>query len=81
MGLDRLTRPRGTRLVMGNGLVARMFHEARQRGAQFMFGAHTTELLRVDGRVIGAVVVRNGERLRVHARQGVVLATGGFPES
>ena len=24
--LDRLTRPRGTRLVMGNGLVARMFH-------------------------------------------------------
>lgn len=79
--LDRLTHPRGTRLVMGNGLVARMFHESRKRGAQFMFGAHTTELLRDGDRVIGAVVVHNGKRLHIHARQGVVLAAGGFAQS
>ena len=76
--LDRLTRPRGTRLVMGNGLVARLFHESRNRGAQFLFGAHTTELITEAGTVIGAVVVHNGKTLRIRARQGVVLAAGGF---
>ncbi|WP_442781280.1 FAD-binding protein [Arthrobacter sp. MMS18-M83] len=79
--LDRLTRPRGTRLVMGHGLVARMFHESRRRGAEFLFGAQTTELLKEGDRVIGAVVVHNGKRLRIHSRQGVVLAAGGFAQS
>lgn len=79
--LDRLTRPRGTRLVMGNGLVARMFYESRNRGAKFLFGAQTTELLKEGDRVIGAVVVHNGKRLRIHSRQGVVLAAGGFAQS
>lgn len=79
--LDRLTRPRGTRLVMGNGLVARMFHESRKRGAEFLFGAQTTELLKEGDRVIGAVVLHNGTRLRIRSRQGVVLAAGGFAQS
>jgi succinate dehydrogenase/fumarate reductase flavoprotein subunit len=79
--LDRLTRPRGTRLVMGNGLVARMFHESRKRGAEFLFGAQTTELLKEGDRVIGAVVLHNGKHLRIHSRQGVVLAAGGFAQS
>ncbi|MET4592301.1 FAD-binding protein [Arthrobacter sp. 754] len=79
--LDRLTRPRGTRLVMGNGLVARMFHESRKRGAKILFGAQTTELLKEADRVIGAVVLHNGKHLRIHSRQGVVLAAGGFAQS
>lgn len=79
--LDRLTRPRGTRLVMGNGLVARMFHESRKRGARILFGAQTTELLKEGDRVIGAVVLHNGKHLRIHSRQGVVLAAGGFAQS
>jgi succinate dehydrogenase/fumarate reductase flavoprotein subunit len=79
--LDRLTRPRGTRLVTGNGLVARMFHESRKRGAEFLFGAQTTELLKEGDRVIGAVVLHNGTRLRIRSRQGVVLAAGGFAQS
>jgi succinate dehydrogenase/fumarate reductase flavoprotein subunit len=79
--LDRLTRPRGTRLVMGNGLVARMFHESRKRGAEFLFGAQTTELLKEGDRVIGAVVLHNGKHLRIHSRQGVVLAAGGVAQS
>ncbi|MET4134267.1 FAD-dependent oxidoreductase [Pseudarthrobacter sp. PvP090] len=79
--LDRLTRPRGTRLVMGNGLVARMFHESRKRGVEFLFGAQTTELLKDGDRVVGAVVAQNGRRLRVRSRQGVVLAAGGFAQN
>lgn len=79
--IDRLTRPRGTRLVMGNGLVARMFYEASARGAEFLFGAHTSELLKEGERVIGAVVVHNGKRLRIRARHAVVLAAGGFAQN
>ncbi|PQZ94853.1 23S rRNA methyltransferase [Arthrobacter sp. MYb227] len=79
--LDRLTHPRGTRLVMGNGLVARLFHESRTHGADFLFDARTTELLTHGDRVIGAEVVHAGKTLRIRARQGVVLAAGGFSQS
>ncbi|MBI5737699.1 MAG: FAD-binding protein, partial [Mycolicibacterium neoaurum] len=38
-----------------------------------------TELITdVDGRVVGAVVERDGAAIRIAARGGVVLATGGF---
>ncbi|MFZ3451863.1 FAD-dependent oxidoreductase [Arthrobacter sp. 7Tela_A1] len=76
--LDRVTRPRGTRLVMGNGLVARLFYESRRRGAEFRFGAHTGELIIHDGRAAGARVTHEGRTLRIRARRGVVLAAGGF---
>lgn len=79
--LDRLSYPRGTRLVMGNALVARLFHESSKRGAKFLFGAHTTELLKDGERVMGAIVVHNGKTLRIRARQGIVLAAGGFSQS
>lgn len=78
---DRVTRPRGTRLVMGNGLVARLFYESRRRGVEFRFGAHTGELIVQDNRAAGALVTHEGRRLRIRARRGVVLAGGGFAHS
>ncbi|TLK56543.1 FAD-dependent oxidoreductase [Glutamicibacter sp. V16R2B1] len=78
---DRLSYPRGTRLVMGNGLVARLFHESQQRGAQFLFGAETTDLITECGKVTGALVSHQGRILRVRTRSGVVLAGGGFSQS
>lgn len=36
------------------------------------------ELVRTDGRVVGAVVETGGERRAVRARRGVLLAAGGF---
>ena len=35
-------------------------------------------VIRTDGRITGAVIERDGRRLRIHARRGVVLAAGGF---
>ena len=35
----------------------------------------------MDGRVAGAYVEREGERLEIGTRRGVVLACGGFPAS
>jgi 3-oxosteroid 1-dehydrogenase len=51
------------------------------RGGRVWFTATATELVREDGRVVGAVVAHQGRELRVRARRGVVLAGGGFAAS
>ena len=70
---DRLRYPRGTRLVMGNALVARLFFSLRARGVPILFEAPLVDLT-PDG-----AVVANGQR--IVARKGVVLATGGLGRS
>jgi succinate dehydrogenase/fumarate reductase flavoprotein subunit len=71
--------PRGTRLTMGNALVAALYERLRALSAEVWFTAHAGELV-VDerGRVSGAVVRRRGAVTRVRARRGVILACGGF---
>ncbi|MBP0592256.1 FAD-dependent oxidoreductase [Paraburkholderia sp. LEh10] len=77
--IDRLRYPRGTQLVMGNALAARLFHSLRKRGVDVRFEAPLIELIREDGRVTGAVTgSTDGSRKRIGARVGVVLATGGI---
>jgi succinate dehydrogenase/fumarate reductase flavoprotein subunit len=76
--LDRCKYTRGTRLLMGNALVARLLYSLRKRHVPLLFGAPIEELIRQDGRILGAYVVHEGKRLRIKARKGVVLATGGF---
>ncbi|MEJ7930594.1 FAD-dependent oxidoreductase [Ramlibacter sp. AN1015] len=75
---DRLTHPRGTRLVMGNALVARLFLSLREAGVAMRFGCSLQALERVDGRV-AVVRLRDaaGATQVLRARVGVVLATGG----
>ncbi len=77
---DRLRYSRGTRLVLGNALVARLYRNLLDRQVPVWCEA-TTERLIVDGGVRGAVVRRGGKEFRVRARRGVVLAGGGFPAS
>ena len=75
---DRLRYPRGTRLVMGNALVARLFFSLRHRGVPIRFDSPLAGLVREAQRVTG-VVLANGER--ISARKGVVLAAGGLGRS
>jgi succinate dehydrogenase/fumarate reductase flavoprotein subunit len=77
--LDRLKYPRGTRLLMGNALAARLLKSALDRKISLRIGAGARELIREDGRVVGLLAERDGKPLRIAARRGVVLATGGFP--
>ena len=77
-GADRLRHRRGTRLVMGNALVARLFASLRQAGVRMSFGTRL-ERLETEGRaVVAAVCRREGSEVRLRARYGVVLATGGI---
>ncbi len=76
--LDRTRYPRGTRLVMGNALVARLFYSLRKRGVEILFDAPITDVAFKAGRVFGATIRRAGKEINVKARKGVVLATGGY---
>jgi hypothetical protein len=73
---DRVTFPRGTRLLMGNALVARLLYSLRRKGVRIVYDAPIRELLRDGERVVGARLKQS----TIRARKGVVLATGGLPQ-
>ena len=76
---DRLQYSRGTRLVLGNALAARLFKKLLDRRVVIWYEADTTALVKDNGRVCGLTVERNGKTVRVRAQHGIVLAGGGFP--
>jgi succinate dehydrogenase/fumarate reductase flavoprotein subunit len=78
---DRLGHERGTRLVLGNALVARLLKAVLDRGVPVLTGVTTHRLVMAPGRVGGIEATVNGARRTIAARCGVVLAGGGFPAS
>ncbi len=78
---DRLTYKRGTRLVLGNALAARLFKNLLDRRVGVWFSAKVKRLILEQGQVSGLVAQREGREVRVRASRGIVLAGGGFPAS
>ena len=78
---DRLRYRRGTRLVLGNALVARLYKNLLDRQVAVWHSADTKRLVVEGQRVCGVEVAHAGKVERVGARHGVVLAGGGFPAS
>ena len=81
--MDRLFWPRGTRLVMGNAMIARMLYSLAQRQAPIVTRTEVTELLQDAQGIRGVVLTQrtaDGQEVhrRLRARGGVVLASGGF---
>ena len=76
--VDRLRFARGTRLMMGNALVARLYYSLKKRDVPILFGAALTELISEPQGVVGARLRQGDQDIVVKARKGVVLATGGF---
>ncbi len=82
-GLDRLSHPRGTRLVMGNALVARLLYSlSKQAGVTLALNTSVERFERGGAGVTGVVLkgqaTASGDTRNVTARGGVVLASGGF---
>lgn len=76
---DRLRHARGTRLVMGNALVARLLYSLAQRDEVSL--ALDTAVERIDRTEDGieSIDLKQGDTQRtVRIRGGVVLASGGF---
>jgi succinate dehydrogenase/fumarate reductase flavoprotein subunit len=70
---------RGTRLVLGNALAARLFKTVLDRRIDYWLDAPLKQLELQDGRVVGATIEHASRLQRVLARHGVIIATGGFP--
>ncbi|MBS0315249.1 MAG: FAD-dependent oxidoreductase [Proteobacteria bacterium] len=74
----RFKTKRSRRLTGGNALIGRLKLSLDRKGGQLWLDAPMVELLRENGQVTGAIVERDGQRVTVRARKGVVLASGGF---
>jgi succinate dehydrogenase/fumarate reductase flavoprotein subunit len=70
---------RGMTLTNGNALAGRLAKSAFDLGIPLWLSCPAKELISNNGEVCGAVVERDGQRVRVSARRAVVLACGGFP--
>lgn len=77
---DRLRHPRGTRLVMGNSLVARLLYSLSQHaGVTLVLNTAVAGFQHSASGVSGVVLQGAGDVSRsVVATGGVVLASGGF---
>jgi succinate dehydrogenase/fumarate reductase flavoprotein subunit len=78
-GIDRLSHPRGTRLVMGNALVGRLLLSLSKRSnVTLAMNTSVAKLVSSASGIDGVVLTQEGQRRTVAARGGVVLASGGF---
>ncbi|MEZ5735650.1 MAG: FAD-binding protein [Novosphingobium sp.] len=74
----RFTSGKDRRLTLGNALTGALRMALNERDVPLWLESPIVELVEEGGAVTGAVIERQGERVRVRARKGVVLAAGGF---
>ena len=77
----RLRKKPDRRLTLGPALVAKLRLSLMERNIPLWLNAPVSKLLTSNGRVVGAEISREGETVRVTARRGVLLATGGFSQN
>lgn len=69
---------RDTRLYTGNALCGRLRKSLLDRKVPIWLETPAESLVVENGRIVGAVVTKDGAPFRIGARQGVMLAAGGF---
>ena len=74
----RLQGPRARRLTMGNALIGQLRRSMMDRGMALWLNSPMESLIEENGVVLGAVVNKNGKPVRIAARKGVVIGSGGF---
>lgn len=72
---------RDRRAALGSALVASLRASLMDRKVPVWLNTNLIELIEEENSVKGIVVERNGERLRIQAHKGVVLAAGGFEQN
>lgn len=77
--VDLIRYGRGAKLTQGGAMIARLARTVFDRDIKLWLNAPALSLTGDDKRVTGAIVEREGRRVEIHARRGVLLASGGFP--
>ena len=78
---DLVLHGRTMHLVNGTALTARLAKSADDLGVELRTNTTALELIKGGDRVSGVVVQGTRGSYVLHARKGVVLATGGFPQN
>ncbi|MCX4170839.1 MULTISPECIES: FAD-dependent oxidoreductase [Paraburkholderia] len=76
---DVMKYGRGMTLTNGNALAGRLAKSLMDLNVPLWLNTKAMNLTKENGRVTGALLQREGSKVRVVARRGVVLASGGFP--
>jgi 3-oxosteroid 1-dehydrogenase len=74
----RFTSRKDRRLTLGNALTGGLRLALNKKAVPMWLKSPLAELVEQDGRVVGAVITRDGRPYRIRARKGVILAAGGF---
>jgi 3-oxosteroid 1-dehydrogenase len=74
----RFKTKRDRRMTLGQALVGQLRYALKTQQVPLWLHTGLTELIEENGRVTGVIAEREGQRLRLRARRGVVLASGGF---
>lgn len=74
----RMQGKRSRRLTMGNALIGQLRWTMLERGIDLWLQSPLIELIEDNGAVVGAVIERDGHRMAIRARKGVVIGAGGF---
>lgn len=74
----RFKTKRSRRLTGGNALIGRLKLSLDEKGVPIWLGTPMVELVQGKSGIIGAIVERDGQRVEVRARRGVIIASGGF---
>jgi 3-oxosteroid 1-dehydrogenase len=74
----RRKRLGNTDLSLGGALVGRLRLSLMDRKVPLWLDTPLEDLIADEGRIVGAVVEREGRPLRIQAKKGVLLAAGGF---
>ena len=69
---------RPTRFTMGNALIARLVATAEKLGVTVLRETTVTALHEENGRISGLTVQQSGTEHTLHAKYGIISATGGF---
>ena len=77
----RIKRKRSRRLAFGAASVTRLFASIKKRNIPIWRSAALQEFILRDNKVIGAVIQKDGRLIKVQARRGVIVASGGFGQN
>jgi succinate dehydrogenase/fumarate reductase flavoprotein subunit len=64
--------------TVGKSLVAQLLKIALDRGIPVWLSSPMRDLIVEDGKVVGVIVEHEGRKMRIAAKRGVLLASGGF---
>lgn len=77
----RLKKWPDNRLTLGRALVGRLRHTMEQKNIPLWLNTKALELIKEGDKVVGLLVERKGEKITIKAKQGVLLASGGFAKN